>query len=402
MTVLEILFWLSVFLILYTYLGYGSLMVIFSRFKKRFPRTETAGPDPEPTVTLVVAAFDEGPGLQRKIANALELDYPEEKIRILLIVDGEMDEASRQAACRSGRVAVFQRPERLGKMAAINRAMPGVNTELVVFSDANSMLNREAVRELVRYFADPGVGCVSGEKCVFSRKGKDVGGAGEGIYWRYESRIKSAEAGWGSCIGAVGELYAIRAALFRELPDDTILDDFSISMDIVCRGYRIAYAPGARAAEPGSLTLSEEFERKARISAGGLQSLRRMPGLLNPFRHGVVSFQYLSHKVLRSFLVPPAMFAGLPLNLILLSSGRTVYLVLFLIQLLFYAFVAGGLMSKDKALSSGFLFVPLYVALMNAAALAGACRHIRGRQPAQWKKARREADVPVPLEGDRQ
>ena len=401
MTVLEILFWLCVSVILYTYLGYGSLVMILSRFKGRSPRAEVSGPDPEPTVTLVVAAFDEGPWLQRKIANALELDYPEEKLRILLVVDGEMDEASRQAARRSGRIAVLRRSERLGKMAAINRAMPGVDTELVVFSDANSMLNREAVRELVRYFADPGVGCVSGEKCVFPGNGNDAGGTGEGIYWRYESRIKSAEAGLGSCIGAVGELYAIRAALFRELPDDTIVDDFSISMDIVRRGYRIAYAPGARATEPASAALGEEFERKARISAGGLQSLRRMPGLLNPFRHGVVSFQYLSHKVLRSFLVPPALFACLPLNLALLSNGRPIYLVLFLIQLLFYAFVAWGLLSKDKAMSSRFLFVPLYVGLMNAAAMAGACRYIRGRQPVQWKKARREADAPAAAEGDR-
>lgn len=401
MKVLEILFWLCVSVVLYTYLGYGSLVMILSRFRERSSRAEVSGPAPEPSVTLLVAAFDEGPCLRRKIANALELDYPEEKLRILLVVDGEMDQASREAACRSGRIAVLQRSERRGKMAAINRAMPCVDTDLVVFSDANSMLNREAVRELVRYFADPAVGCVSGEKCVFSGNGDGAGGTGEGIYWRYESRIKSAEAGLGSCIGAVGELYAIRAALFRELPEDTIVDDFSISMDIVRRGYRIAYAPGARAAEPASASLGEEFERKVRISAGGLQSLLRMPGLLNPFRHGVVSFQFLSHKVLRSFFVPPALFACLPLNVALLSNGRSIYLVLFLIQLLFYALVARGLLAKDKAVSSRFLFVPLYVGLMNTAALAGACRYIRGRQPAQWKKARREADAPTAEEGDR-
>ena len=222
----------------------------------------------------------------------------------------------------------------------------------------------------------------------------EAASAGEGTYWRYESRLKEAEARLGSCVGATGELFAVRTALFREAPEDTINDDFVISMGIALRGYRIQYAPEAFAMETASAGMGEEFKRKTRIAAGNLQSLLRMPGLLNPFRHGMLAFQYFSHKFLRSFVVPLCFAALIPMNLSLLPEGGPVYVFLFALQGLFYLAAGAGYLLRERPLPSRLFFVPFYVVVTNLSALVGCFRYATGRQTVLWKKAARKAAPP--------
>jgi len=346
----------------------------------------------EPSVTLLVPAFNEKNWLKQKLDNALNLDYPREKIKIMVISDGSNDTSS-QIIENYPRVIHLHEPERRGKMAAINRAMRFVDTEIVIFSDANTLLNHESVRELTRFFQAPQVGCVCGEKRLTIEHTNDAASAGEGVYWRYESRIRAAEARIGSCIGATGELFAIRTTLFREAPDDTLIDDFIISMDVALRGYRIQYAPLAYAVEASSAGINEEFKRKVRISAGNIQAISRMPQLLNPFRHGVLAFQYLSHKFLRSIAAPLCFAALIPMNILLLNSGMP-YVLMSIAQLLFYITAGTGYLLRRHRLSSKLFFIPLYVVIMNLAALVGMCRHFTGRQSVLWEKAIRKDEFP--------
>jgi len=393
-TATEILFWILAGTVFYTYLGYGALVILLGRVKGLFSGGERVSRDSyEPPATLLVAAFNEETWLRNKIHNSLGLDYPEEKLKILVVTDGS-DDGSGEIVGDFPRVVHLHASERRGKTAALNRAMKLVDTEIVIFSDANAMLNREAVRELVRFFLDPAVGCVCGEKRVFSREGDEAASAGEGTYWRFESRIKEGEAGLGSCVGAAGELFAIRTALFSEAPEDTLLDDFVISMGIALRGARIQYAPGAYAMETASAGIGEEFKRKTRIAAGNLQALLRMPGLLNPFRHGMLSFQYVSHKFLRSFIAPLCFAALIPVNILLLPEGGRAYIYLFLMQGLFYLAAGAGYLLRNRPLPSRLFFVPFYVVLMNLSALAGFLRYAGGRQSVLWDKALRKESSP--------
>lgn len=391
MTAAEILFWILTAVILYAYLGYGALIVALGR--RKGPPAAADGDPYEPSATLLVPAYNEEPWLERKIRNSRCLDYPEEKLGIVVVTDGS-DDGSAEILRKFPRVRHLHAPERRGKMAAINRAMKFVDTEIVVFSDANALLNREAVREIVRHFRDPAVGCVSGEKRISMGDAGAAADAGEGIYWRYESRIKEAEARVGSCVGAAGELFAIRTALFREEAKDTILDDFTISMGIALRGYRVRYAPAAFAVETASAGIGEEFKRKIRIAAGNLQAVLRMPELLNPFRQGMLAFQYVSHKFLRSFAVPLCFAALIPLNLLLLRKGGVLYPTLLALQGIFYLAAGAGCLLRNRRLSSRLFFVPFYVVVMNLSALAGAFRYAAGRQSVLWEKASRKESSP--------
>ena len=188
---------------------------------------------------------------------------------------------------------MLYQPQREGKTAALNRGIRFVTTPLVVFTDANTHLNREALREIVRAFANPKVGWVAGEKRIALQDKDNAASGGEGLYWKYESALKQLDSRLYSAVGAAGELFAIRRELYEEMPADTLLDDFILSLRIVMRGYTIAYCADAYAVENGSADMHEEEKRKVRIAAGGLQSVWRLRALLNPLRYGVFCFQYI-------------------------------------------------------------------------------------------------------------
>ena len=324
MTALKITFWILFFVVFYAYIGYGILLFFLIRIKRIVSgkRPET-GQDYEPDVTLFIAAYNEKDFVAEKIRNSAELDYPKEKLHLVWVTDGS-DDGTPELLRQYPGIEVYHSPERNGKIGAMNRGMKFVKTPIVVFCDANTMLGHESIRRIVRLFCDPKVGCVSGEKRIFSKEKDTAAGAGEGLYWKYESKLKKWDAELYSVVGAAGELFAIRTDLYQEVEKDTLLDDFIISLRVAQKGYTIQYDPEAYAIETASANVKEELKRKIRISAGGIQSVIRLRSLLNIFRYGTLSFQYISHRVLRWTFAPLSLLFMLIAGLILaLDEGIT-------------------------------------------------------------------------------
>ena len=391
-TVLVSFFWCALFLVFYTYIGYGIILWLLVRIRehRRPPRRLTL-PHELPEVTLFITAYNEEEMVEEKMANCREIDYPTEKLKIFWVTDGSTDTTNEKLNAYP-EVTLSFHPDRRGKTAAINRGMAFVETPIVVFTDANTLINREAVKEIVKAFSDPQTGCVAGEKRIAVKEKDTASSGGEGAYWRYESLLKELDSRLYSAVGAAGELFAIRARLFRELPEDTLLDDFVLSLQIAHEGHRIAYCKKAYASESASLNMLEEEKRKVRIAAGGLQSIWRLRMLLNPFRHGWLSFQYISHRVLRWTVTPVALFLLLPLNgaLILLQTEPAwLYQILGLLQLLFYLSALVGSYLAHHAIRNKILFIPYYFLFMNLNVFKGMAYLRRFEGNAAWEKARR-------------
>jgi cellulose synthase/poly-beta-1,6-N-acetylglucosamine synthase-like glycosyltransferase len=384
------LFWLAVGLVLYTFVGYGALMGLWARWRPR--RTPPLPTDFTPPVALIIPAYNEAAVIPAKLANCRALDYPHDRLRLVFVTDGSTDGTPELLAAQAD-VTVLHDPQRQGKPAAMNRAAAFVQQTLacpiLVFSDANAMLNPAAIRHLARHFADPAVGCVAGEKRVRAADADQAAGAGESLYWRYESTVKRWEAQVGSVMGAAGELFAVRADCYLPIPPDAGVDDFELSFRIAMMGKRLAYAPDAYALEAGSANSAEEWKRKVRIAAGGVQAMRRLLPLLNPLRYGLLSFQYISHRVLRWSVTPLALLLLIPLNGWLAYTRGGVYMWLAAGQVLFYAAAGVGYLLEARRLRWKPVFVPYYFTLMNLAVLAGWVRYLRGGQDVRWEKARR-------------
>ncbi len=390
---MEILFWAALLLLAYTYVGYGAVVYLLLRRRGNLSSTESnrvesvSDPAELPEVTLVVAAYNEEAVIRDKVRNSRRIDYPSDKLRLVFVTDGSTDRTVDLLRAEEG-IAVLHEPGRAGKMAAVNRAMEHIDSPIVVFTDANAMLNPESVREIVHCFEDPSVGAVAGEKRIRRETAEAAGGSGEGLYWRYESLLKQWDAELFSVVGAAGELFAVRRELFRPVEPDTVLDDFVLSLRIAESGFRVAYAPNAYAEETPSASIREELKRKVRICAGGFQAIVRLPGLLNPLRHGLLTFQYVSHRVLRWTLAPLALVLLLPLNA-LLASESPVYAALWGAQLLFYGLAVLGGVLQSRRVRVRALFVPFYFFLMNLSAWLGFVRFLTGRQSVLWAKAAR-------------
>ena len=353
------LFWLCLAIVVYTYVGYGLilyLLVFIKRLAIKAKPLADITDDCLPEVTLMVCAYNEEDIISEKISNTHSLDYPADRLHLVWVTDGSTDNTNSILSTYPDVKIVFS-PERRGKSAALKHGIKEVSTEIVMMTDANTMLNPEAIREIVRLMQDPKVGCVSGEKKVMAKSDSDEAAQGEGLYWKYESTLKRLDSELYSAMGAAGELCVIRRQLMTDIPDDTLLDDFVISMEIVRMGYKIAYTSKAFAMEYGSADLHEESKRKRRIAAGGLQSSWRLRSLMNPLRHPVVAFQFVSHRVLRWTITPVCLFALIPLNTILvLSSEGIIYTIIWILQILFYASALAGM-----RISKYFVFMNLNV-----------------------------------------
>jgi len=384
LALLTLLFWLSLAVVFYTYAGYAVVVGLWA-WAVRGPRQSPA-PGFEPEVTLVVPAYNEADILAEKVRNCQAQHYPAGKLKLLFITDGSTDDSGAVLAAYSG-VQHLHQPTRAGKSMAENRAIRHVTTPFVVFTDCNALLNPEAVRRLVRHYQDPRVGAVSGEKRV--QRDGSAPGAGEGLYWRYESFLKRCDSDIYSLMGAAGELVSFRTSLFKPLEADTVLDDFVQSMRVVDAGYRVVYEPTAYALEPPSFSLKEEMKRKVRICAGGWQAMSRLLPLLNPWRQPVVAFLYFSHRVLRWTLAPALLLLLLPLNAALALVYGGVYAALLGLQSLFYGAAGLGWWRASRGQAAGPLLVPLYFTMMNAAVFQGAQRFWCNAQPAAWDKAQR-------------
>lgn len=395
MKALLILFWTSLFIVFYTYIGYGILLYFLVKIKEFFikpTRKELPEDKNLPEVTLFITAYNEEEVVDTKMQNCIELDYPSDKLHIVWTTDGSSDSTNERLKAWPQVTTHFQ-PARRGKTAAMNRGMRYVNTPLVIFTDANTMLNKEAVREIVRAFINPKVGCVAGEKRIAIQTKDNAAAGGEGIYWKYESTLKNLDSRLYSAVGAAGELFAVRKELFTEMETDTLLDDFILSMRMTMNGHIIAYCKDAYAVESGSADMQEEEKRKVRIAAGGLQSIWRLRPLLNIFKYGTLSFQYISHRVLRWSVTPFLLFLLLPLNIILLFTGASIpfYGTLLLLQVLFYLLGFWGYYLSTQQIKNKFLFIPYYFLFMNINVLKG-IRYLRKRKGSTsgaWEKAKR-------------
>ena len=386
MKVVEISFWLAFFVVSYTFIGYAVIVWLWSKWLSISKKPFQFNPF-EPKVTLVVPAYNEADILESKIKNCLSLDYPADKLEIIFITDGSTDNSA-QVLAGYPAVGHLHSPKRGGKALAENRAMEHVSTPYVIFTDCNSYLNKEAVRELVKHYQDPKVGAVSGEKKVMAVAGS-TSGSGEGLYWKYESFLKRCDSRIKSLMGAAGELVSFKSDLFKPLEKDTILDDFVQSLRIVEEGYKVVYEPGAYAMEAPSASIVEEMKRKVRICAGGWQAMGRLKSLLNPIKHPVITFLYVSHRVLRWSLTPLLLAAMLPLNLALAITYGGVYSVILGLQILFYLAAWLGWQAEKRDVKVKPFLVPLYFSMMNVAVFMGFFRYIRKAQPAAWEKADR-------------
>lgn len=387
---MEAIFWISLFIVFYAFAGYGILLFILIKIKRSAKGKPTL-PDAVnlPTCTLVVAAYNEERFIAEKIQNSLELNYPEGKLQFIIITDGSND-ATPEIVKQYPQVKLMHNPGRSGKIAAVHRAMTEVTTDVVVFTDANTFLNKDAILNICRHYSDKKVGAVAGEKRVHVDETADAT-AGEGFYWKYESKLKTWDSELYSVVGAAGELFSIRRELYVPVQPDTILDDFMISLLVTIDGYRVIYEPEAYATETASENVKEELKRKIRIAAGGIQSILRLKPLLNPFRNFVLSFQYISHRVLRWTVVPFLMILALLLNiLIVIKGGGLIYTLLLAAQAAFYGMSLLGWILEAREIKVKIFFIPYYFCMMNYAVVRGIFRYAGGKQSAIWEKAKRQ------------
>lgn len=388
---MQSLFWVGLFIIFYTYLGYAIVLFVLVKILRLFRSKNTLSTFYElPTVTLIVAAYNEAYCIEEKITNTLALKYPKNKLTIVFVTDGSTDETPAIVA-KYQNIHLLHEPNRNGKIVAVHRAMQTVRSEITVFTDANTLLNDSALEKICYHYQNPKVGAVAGEKRVEIDNSGDAT-AGEGFYWKYESKLKAWDSELNTVVGAAGELFSIKTALYVPVPSDTILDDFMISMLIAKIGYRIIYEPEAFASEAASANTKEELKRKIRIAAGGIQSFFRLTSLLNPFKYPILSFQYLSHRVLRWTIAPILMVVVFVLNWLILFRGvhTGVFVFLLVTQSIFYFLAFMGFVLQAKSIKLKLFFIPYYFCMMNYAIVAGMHRYFFSSQSVLWEKAKRK------------
>jgi cellulose synthase/poly-beta-1,6-N-acetylglucosamine synthase-like glycosyltransferase len=386
----EILFWIGLSVLFYSYIGYGIILFLINNIKVLFARVKSHIAEKLP-VTLIIPAYNEAAILPQKISNTLSLDYPTDKLRIMFVTDGSDDE-SVLILKKVSAIELLHQPLRQGKYAAIKRAMRQVTTPVVVFSDANTMLNPDSIKHIVAHYANPGVGGVAGEKKIMQNNFASAVGEAEGLYWQYESFLKKMDAEFFTVVGAAGELFSIRTSLFKEFKDELILDDFILSMQVCLQGYKIKYEPDAFATELPSATLAEEEKRKVRISAGAYQSLRYLRGIVNLFKYPLLGFQFISRRFLRWVVCPILLLLVLITNfwLVLVTSPKSWYVALFLTQTIFYLFATFGWLYVKAGKRAGIFTVPFYFVFMNYCLIKGFIRFVKAGQSVLWEKSLRQ------------
>lgn len=393
--ILKILFWLCIALVSYTYIGYGLVAWILVKVRKVLGKQFKKYNDPSfmPRVTLVIPAYNEMSCINTKVKNTFGLDYPADKIEVLFVTEGSNDgttEYIQSLAKVYSNLRLIDGDTRRGKIEAMNIAIKTITTPIVIFTDANTNLNHQVVRNIVRHFQDPKVGAVAGEKRIETEGSEAAAGAGEGLYWKYESFLKKLDTELFSVVGAAGELFAVRTDLFGEVEKDTLLDDFMVSLRIAAEGYRVIYEPDAYAIERPSFSIQDEMKRKVRIAAGGFQSIVRLDFLLNIFRYGLLSFQYVSHRAMRWAVAPFCLPLIFLLNIALfLTNTGSFYRLIMLVQIAFYLMAIIGYYLENQKIRVKLLFVPFYFSFMNYCAIKGYFRYRNGLTSGIWEKVKR-------------
>jgi cellulose synthase/poly-beta-1,6-N-acetylglucosamine synthase-like glycosyltransferase len=397
--ILEILFWFSIGLVVYTYIGYGFVAWILVKIRKILGKEFKKYNDPsfQPKVTLVIPAYNEMSCISAKVKNTFGLDYPADLIEVLFVTEGSNDGTSEYINSLKdtySNLRMIGGDTRRGKIEAMNMAIKTITTPIVIFTDANTNLNHQVIKNIVRHFQDPIVGAVAGEKRIETEGSEAAAGAGEGLYWKYESFLKKLDTELYSVVGAAGELFAVRTHLFGEVEKDTLLDDFMVSLRIAADGYRVIYEPDAYASERPSFSIQEEMKRKIRIASGGFQSIARLGYLWNIFSYGLLSFQYVSHRAMRWAVAPfclPLIFL-LNIALFFLDTSLlnpSIYQLIMLAQIAFYTMAVIGYYLENQKIRVKALFVPFYFSFMNYCALKGYFRYRNGLTSGIWEKAKR-------------
>jgi poly-beta-1,6-N-acetyl-D-glucosamine synthase len=390
MLTIKIIFWTAAAAIFYSYFGYGLLAFFISLFKPKRKKAPAVSEKDLPECTIIIAAYNEAGFIARKIENTLQLNYPADKLKIIVVADGSTDDTA-AAVLTGNQVKLLYQPQRRGKAAAINRAMEYVSTPLVLFSDANTQLTADALLHIVQHYANPQVGAVAGEKKIGAMQSANAAAVGESLYWQYESLMKRLDARLYSAVGAAGEVFSIRTALFRPLGEDILLDDLELSLEIAGQGYRIAYEPRAYAIEAPSVALSDEKKRKVRIGAGALQTLVYNARILTIFRNPAFAFVFISRRLLRWIVCPLSMVLVFFANIFLAwQHDAALYNFLLIAQLVFYALALAGWLLSGKKLQLFIFYAPFYFVFMNFCLVEGFIGYLRGTQTVLWDKARRQ------------
>lgn len=374
-------FWIAFLLLLHTYIGYPLLIGILSRLKDSSPPE----PGAPPTVSVVLAARNEQDRIVARLENLLQSAYPADKLSVILVSDGSTDLSARHLAeLNASRVRLIDRENRSGKPACLNVGIAAADSQIIVFADARQRFEPETIPNLVRHFADPKVGAVSG--ALFIESSNSAVGGGVDAYWKLERFIRSAEARWDSCIGCTGAVYAIRRELYETIPEDTLIDDVEIPMRVASKGYRVLYDFEARAHDSQTLEPAKEKTRKQRTLAGNYQMFFRHPGWLFPWNNRLW-FQLISHKYSR-LASPFLLIALLAANVIL--ANEPLYAALLWIHGSFYGFALIGallpsLRGRLFSIPSGFLF-------LNLMSLRGLIYYLVTDPRAGWESSREKTD----------
>jgi len=378
----EATFWVMVAAIGYTYAGYSLSIFLLAQLVRRPLRRAPI----EPRVTYLITAYNEEKNIQTKLEQVLSLDYPHDKLEIIVASDGSTDRTDdlvRQFAHRQVRLVRVE--GRVGKTETQNRAVREAMGDVIIFSDATTLYEKSAIRNIVRNYADPGVGAVSGRYEYRNPTGAPIG-FGSILFWKYENLIKTLQTRIRTITGCCGCIYSVRRDLYEPLPPD-IISDLVEPLKILEKGYRIVFEPEAIAYEETTEKTTEEFNMRVRVVTRGMRGLWYMRKLFNPLRYGFVSLQLLSHKVLR-WLVPVFLFVLLVSNFWLLDSSWF-YTAAFALQLAFYGIALVGFLAERMNIAFKLLTLPLYFLTVNAAAVVAMYRILKGYKAVTWETVRR-------------
>lgn len=378
---MKIIFWSIVFIIFYTYAGYSLLILVLSLFINRPVKKR----DIYPKVTFLITAYNEERSIAEKLENTLGLDYPKEKLEVMVASDGSTDRTDEIVKGFSDRGVVLKRVEgRVGKTATQNEAVRVASGEIVIFSDATTKYNKDAIKKIVQNYADPKVGAVSGRYEYVNPTGAPVG-IGTILFWKYENFIKSMQTRIRTITGCCGCIYSVRKEAYVPLPPD-IISDLVEPLKIIERGYRVVFEPEAIAYEETTEKPSEEFKMRIRVITRAMRGILYVKSLLNPLKYLFVSFQLISHKVLR-WLIPFFLIGLLVSNYFLL--GHWFYNMTFVMQISFYTIALLGMIADKLGRRLKMFAIPMYFCVVNTASLIAFFKTLAGQKAVTWETVRK-------------
>jgi cellulose synthase/poly-beta-1,6-N-acetylglucosamine synthase-like glycosyltransferase len=376
----QILFWIFLAALLYVYIGYPLVLLCLSVICRR----RRATPGYTPFLSILIAAYNEETGIKKKIEQTLDLDYPPDKLEILVLSDGSTDKTDEIVRSFSDpRVRLLHLSGRKGKTNAQNEGVRHARGEVLVFSDATTMYHRQALRYLASNYADSQVGAVSGRYQYFDPEGGSPTGLGTMAFWNYENYIKKMQSSIRTISGCCGCIYSVRTEAYTLL-DDEVISDLVQPLHVIRKGYRVVFEDRALAYEETTQSTAEEFAMRVRVVTRGMRGLLSVPALLMPWKFGWVSFQLWSHKISR-WLVPFLLLGLFGSNLLLLRGP--LYQFVLGIQVAFYALTFLSLLVPVQRLWKP-LGIPLYFCTLNAAALFSVIEVLRGKKYVVWQTVR--------------